>query len=58
MTASPLEPNARRDDAKRVARDERASRHRAAQRQAERRHAVVVAEWMRRLDRESGPARR
>ena len=50
------EPQARRDEAKPVPRDERASRHRAARRQAERRHAVVVAEWLRRLERESGPA--
>ena len=58
MTAPPLEPHGRRDEAKPAPRDERASRHRAALRQAERRHAVVVAEWLRRLDRESGRARR
>ena len=54
MTA-PSEP---RDDRKRLAQDERASRRHAAQRQAERRHAFVVAQWLRRLDRESGPGRR
>jgi hypothetical protein len=41
-----------------VPEDERASRRRAVQRQAERRHAFVVAQWLRRLDRASGSARR